>query len=290
MAKRLQPYRWGQPLSGHDRVADTILTPEDVVGAVGPGEIMLSPRQRPTGMLYVTDRTLLFVTDSDYSPAVVLGIEDIHGMRARRVLGNAVLTVKHTNGQTDFGVAAQVGASAVALWEAARDGTGRQAPAPDAASPGGPPPPGYLRMVRGDKGWATADLLQALNADSTAAWSLLDASRSYLTDRSVQETALDVTGAAIQAAFEGSGRNPDVAATPDGPPEGLVAGLHAGYGWGIAKCEQSWGWARPGYTCLAAAYALMHLPATMGLRDAEVLDIPDALTFRATGYHLGRTT
>lgn len=291
MEKRMQPYIWGQPISAHDRVADTVLKPEETVGAVGPGEIMISPRNRPTGMLYVTDRNLLFVTDSDYSPAVLLGLDDVHDMKAQRVLGNALLKVSHSNGQTDFGVAAQVGKSAVAIWKASRASASQHAPSQKHSnSTKGPTPSGYISLLGGDERIPAEDLSQALRGDSAAAWSLLDASRQYLMKESVQEAAAHATDAETQAIFADSGRDPGLSTALDGAPEIVVAQMHTSYGWGIAKCEQSWGWAKPGLTSLTAAYALLFLPATMGLQGAEALDIPNALTYRTAGYHIGRTT
>lgn len=292
MARKMQPYVWGQPITAHDRTADTVLTPNEVVGAVGPGEMMISPRNRPTGMLYVTDHTLLFVADSDYSPAVHLGLDDIHEMKAQRVFGNALLKVTtHSKGQIDFGVAAQVGKSAVAMWMASRGEATQDAhQRKHSESAQGSPPNGYINLVGGTERIPAEDLSQALRGDATAAWSLLDASRKYLMQESVQEAAAQATEAVTQSIFRGSGRNPGSSTALGGAPEIVVAQMHTSYGWGMAKCEESWGWAKPGFTNLTTAYALLFLPATMGLQGADALEIPDALTYRTTGYYIGRTT
>lgn len=292
MARTMQPYVWGQPITEHDRTADRIFKADEVVGAVGPGEIMISPRNRPTGMLYVTDRTLLFVADSDYSPAVHVGLDGISQMKAQRVLGNALLKVTtKSRGQIDFGVAAQVGKSAVATWKASQGTTTQDTPSrtqPESAN--GSQPYGYIHLVGRTEGIPAEDLRQALRGDATAAWSLLDASRKYLMQEPVQEAAAQATQAATQAIFSVSGRDPGLSTALGGAPEIVVAQMHTSYGWGIAKCEESWGWAKRGFTNLTTAYALLYLPATMGLHGAEALDIPDALTYRTRGYYIGRTT
>ena len=108
-------------------------------------------------------------------------------------------------------------------------------------------------------------------------------------DDEVQAHAAYATDVAVEALFAERSEDPFRMAPGGRLPMLAVVGMHAAYGWGIATCEKSWGWSEPGLSCLAAVYAVLHLPSEMGLQGAQMLDVPLALEGRRMGYTIGRS-